>query len=409
MGRPVRAGPDDDGHPQGLRAGVQARGVWEVDLAADAKRTTWIRANAWDNRRMPLAPSFDATVTPPAPAAPMTSSPDIVVRPKWPRTVVPSFIGGPIIAKGLANAYQLWTFQTALRWLYPSVAATGKWTEALGNLVILHRTTMALPALPQIDAAVWSNVVGGVRVKNNGVVSTDLADPLAVYRAPWHTARAPSAAPTEADLMELVVPPRPIGAIWEVYREQSTVDVLVHHRDGRAVPVGGAYVVLMWRSGATPAALMALSPATVITYLASVSPGPAVPLPAGWNVQIRAGVVAQPLTVPVEGRLPRGISIDVDLSAPAVGPHVLLMAFVGSTADEGPPLQPTMSTTANVPPTTITDLVTCWPYAAARVVNIVNRPPAVTAMPRPQCRDRRTGHARKVTTRGSMLRRSCPP
>jgi len=161
--------------------------VWEVDLAADAKRTTWIRANAWDNRRMPLAPSFDATVTPPAPAAPMTSSPDIVVRPKWPRTVVPSFIGGPIIAKGLANAYQLWTFQTALRWLYPSVAATRKWTEALGNLVILHRTTMALPALPQIDAALWSNVVGGVRVKNNGIVSTDLADPLAVYRAPWHT------------------------------------------------------------------------------------------------------------------------------------------------------------------------------------------------------------------------------
>jgi hypothetical protein len=33
-----------------------------------------------------------------------------------------------------------------------------------------------------------------------------------------------------------------------------------------------------------------------------------------------------------------------------------------------------MSTTANVPPTTITDLVTCWLYAAARVVNIVNRP-----------------------------------
>lgn len=367
---PAAPTPTTAATPRILRAGVQARGVWEVDLAADAKRTTWIRANAWDNRRMPLAPSFDATVTPPAPAAPMTSSPDIVVRPKWPRTVVPSFIGGPIITRGLANDYQLWTFQTAFRWLYPSVAATGKWTDALGNLLNLHRTTMVppLPALPEINAAVWSNVVGSVRVTNNGV------DSLAVYRAPWHTARAPSAAPTEADLMELVVPPRSIGAIWEVYREQSTVDVLVHHRDGRAVPVGGAYVVLMWRSGATPAALMALPPADVITYLASVSPGPAVSQPAGWKVEVRAGVAAQPLTVPVDGRLPRGISIDVDLSAPTVGPHVLFLAFVGSTADEGPPLQPTMSTTANVQPTTITDLVTCWPYAAARVVSIIDRP-----------------------------------
>ncbi len=360
--------------PRVLRAGVQARGVWEVDLAADAKRRTWIRSNAWDDRRTPLTPSFDARVAPPAPAAPMTSSPDIVVRPQWPRTVAPSFIGGPVMSKGLANAYQLWTFQTAFRWLYPSVAATGQWTEALGNLVSLHRTTMGLPPLPQINAAVWSNVVGGVRVKNNGVVSSDLADPLAVYRAPWHTARAPSVAPTEIDLMELVVPSRSIGPIWEVYREPSTVDVLVHHRDGRPVPAGGAFVVLMWRSGATPAALMALPPTTVSTYLASVAGGAAGPPPAGWNVQIRAGVVAQPLTVPVEGRLPRGISIDVDLSAPAVGPHVLLLAFVGSTADDPPLLTPTMSTTASVAPATITDLVRCWPYAAARVVSIVNRP-----------------------------------
>ena len=358
--------------PRVLRAGVQARGIWEVDLAADTRRSTWIRGTAWDNRRLPLAPSFDATLTPPVPAQPLTASPDIVVRPRWPRTVAPSFIGGPTISAGLAPAYQVWTFQSAFRWLYPSVRADGQWTDALANLVSLHRTTMALPALPQINAAVWANVVGGVRVRANGVVTTDLAAPLAVYRAPWHTSRAAGVAPTEIDFMESVVPPRAIGPIWEVYRETSTVDVLVHHRDGRAAPVGTTFVVLLWRSGATPAALMGLSPTDVLTFLTGGALGAA---PAGWNVATTGiGGAMQQLTVPVDARLPRGVSIDVDLSAPAIGPHVLFVAYVGSSVDDVPMAQPSMSTTANVPPATISDLVTCWPYSAARVVSIANRP-----------------------------------
>jgi hypothetical protein len=362
------------GAPRLLRAGVQSRGVWEVDLANDAKRTTWIRSHAWDDRRMPLAANLNPTLPPPVVPEPFTSSPDIVIRPRWPRAAAPTFVGAPKLTKVPANPYQVWTFQTAFRWLYPSVGASGVWTEVMDNLVSFHRTTMGKTAVPEIDAAVWTNVVGGVRVKANGVVSVDPADPLAVYRTPWHTSRAPDATSSEVDFGELVVPPRS-GAIWDVYREPSTVDVLAHHRDGRAVAAGGAYVVLLSRSAATPAALMALPALDVVTYLTSVAAGAPGAVPAGWSVATgTGGVVRRLLSVPLEGRMPRGTSIDVDLSAVAVGQHVLLLAFVCSTVDDLPLLQPSMSPVANVPPASITDLVRCWPYTAARVVRIQNRP-----------------------------------
>ena len=134
-------------------------------------------------------------------------------------------------------------------------------------------------------------------------------------------------------------------------------------------------MVLMWRSGATPAALMALSPLDVATYLSSVVAGAPVAIPGGWSVATGTGGVARRvLSVPLEGRMPRGASIDVDLSAVAVGQHVLFLAFVCSTADDLPLLQPSMSAVANVPPASIQDLVRCWPYAAARVVSIQSRP-----------------------------------
>lgn len=356
------------GSPRLLRAGVQSRGVWEVDLAADAWRSTWIRSQPFDDRRLPLAPGVDPLATPPAAAASFTESPDIVVRPRWPASGAPSFVAGPKITAGLAPAYQLWTFQTAFRWLYPSVGATGVFTEAFGNLVALHRTTMtpAKSALPEIDADVWTDVVGGVHLRADGTVTTAPADHLAVYRAPWHTSRAPTVAPTEIDLAELVEPPRRIGSLWEVYREPSTVDVLLHHRDGREVPPNGAFAVLAWRSGASPAALMALSPTTLVTYLASFLPGPPGAIPGGWTFA-RAN-----LPVAVDGRLPRGVSFDVDLTG--TGPHLLFVAFVCSNLDDQPIPLPSTSAVASVPPATITDLVRCWPSAAARVVALQDRP-----------------------------------
>ncbi|WP_426560709.1 hypothetical protein ACPPVT_12560 [Angustibacter sp. McL0619] len=366
-----------------LRAGLQSRGVWEVDLSAKAQRATWIRSSAHDNRRLPLAPAPDPLATPPPPPPPpphvlVSSSPDIVVRPESPVIFPPAFLGAPAITKGGATPYQVWTFQTAFRWLYPSVVADGQWSDAFDNLLMHHRTTMGKTAVAEIDADVWANVVGtmagglvtgGVRVKADGKVTTAPADPLAVYRAPWQTPRAPKAPPSEVDFLDLVVPARP-GPPWEVYKELSVVDVLTHHRDGR--PTDGAYAALLWRSGATAADLMALPALPVLTYLTSVAgSGALAAAPAGWTVALSGANARWTVPVPVDGRLPRGATIPVDLRA--AGPHVLLLAFVCSTDDDAVPA-PSTSAIASVMPLSITELVTCWPYAAARVVSVSVRP-----------------------------------
>lgn len=54
--------------------------------------------------------------------------------------------------------------------------------------------------------------------------------------------------------------------------------------------------------------------------------------------------------------------------------HVLLLAFVCSSADDLPLLPPTTVAGALVAPTSLTDLVRCWPYLAARVVCVQTRP-----------------------------------
>jgi len=263
--------------PRLLRAGVQSRGVWEVDLAHDAVRQTWIRSHRWDDRRNPLTIHTDPFQAPPALPVSLAASPDVVVRPRWTTTTPPAFVAGPKITSVNSPAYDVWTFQTAFRWLYPSVAANGQFSDALGRLVALHRTGMApaKTAVPEIDALVWADVVGGVRVKADGTVTTDTADPLAVYRAPWQTSRAPTVGATEADLLDLVVPRGVVNDLWTVFREPSTVDVLVHHRDALGLSAGQGFVILLWRSGATPAALMAESVTTLLPFLTAAAGGTA--------------------------------------------------------------------------------------------------------------------------------------
>jgi hypothetical protein len=347
------------GSPRLLRAGIQSRGIWEVDLAHYPERRTWIRARGDDDRRMPLPDDDD----------PLRASPDIVVRPRWPATAVPPYPGvlssdtDTTSREERVPKHDLWTFQTAFRWLYPSVGATGTWTRAMDDLVSLHRTAIGKTPIPRIDNAVWNSVVG-TRLTAAGAVSTQAGDRLAVYRAPWHTARAPDATPSEVDFAELVVPLAETDGIWEVHRGPSTVDVLIHHRDGREVAAGGAYAVLMWRSADEPETLTALGPTGVTRYLSSIVAGTPTAVPRGWTVATGPrGAARRAPPVPLEGRMPRGVSIDVDLSTVPAGHHVLFLAFVCSTADDLPLPQP--SATA-----TVTELVRSWPHAAARVVKV---------------------------------------
>jgi hypothetical protein len=362
--------------PRLLRAAVQSRGVWEVDLARDAVPQTWIRSHRFDDRRNPLTVHSDPMAAPPALPVSLAASPDITVRPRWPVAATPAFLPAPAITALNAPAYDVWTFQTAFRWLHPSVVANGQFSDALGRLVALHRTQLApaKSAVPQIDAAVWADVVGGVRVKADGTVTTDTADPRAVYRAPWQTPRAAAVTATEADLLDLV-PRNVVNDLWTVFREPSTVDVLVHHRDAIGLRANQGFVVLLWRVGATPSDLLALPVTTLLPFLTAAAAGTAQPVPAGWNLATGGGGITW-RTVPtaVDARMPRAVSIDVDLTAVPNKQQVLFLAFVGSIGAGEVFVPQTTATGAVVPPTTVSELVRFCPYAAARIVHIENRP-----------------------------------
>jgi len=365
--------PPVAGNPRLLRASMQSRGVWEMDLTADEPQRTYLRVHAADDRRRLPTPMADPRQAPAAPATVPYASPDIVVRPRPSPAAAPTWKLGPADTIRASNPveYQLWTFQTAFRWLYPSVAADGRWSKALGGLVELHRSTKAAlgPVDDKINKALWDEVVGTTRVDASGHVNLLPGDPLAVYVPPWHTPAAMSAAPTEIDLIDNVVWLNVAAGVAEAFNEPSTVDVLIHHRDTRPLAVNDAFAILLWRTDAAIGPMLSPDISPLLPYVASaIAGGPVPAAPAGWNrVLAPAGGVLHRLPAALDARMPRAVSIDVDLSAVPDNHHVLFVAVAGSSVDPCPP-------PVGLPATpTITDLVTRWPYAAVRVVKLSKR------------------------------------
>jgi hypothetical protein len=372
---------DPAGGPRLLRAAVQARGVWEVDLAAaNEPQRTYLRVHARDDRRRLPSPLANPRRGPTAAAEPVFASPDVVVRPRAGAGIAPRWIlGATTINAGNVHNYQLWTFQTAFRWLFPSVIADGRWTDAFGDLVEQHRATLqptlGAPPLPLgrfIDRRLWDAVVGSTRVDPaTGQPSANAAHPLAVYRQPWQTAGAPTVPATEVDLVESVQPREVLGDVWRVHSEPSTIDVLLHHRDTRPVPANQAFAILLWRFAAGPVALLNAQAGDIVAFAQDLAQGNAHAVPAGWTHQTGpANAPLHPLSVPLDARLPRAVSIDVDLSAVPAGNRVLFLAIAGlspadrcSAAPVGLPANPTVS-----------DLARCWPHAALRMVQVNPRP-----------------------------------
>ncbi len=371
------------GGPKMLRAGVQSRGVWEVDLSQPETRRTYVRVHAHDDRRTLPTPLANPRQSPAATPLRVFASPDITVRPAWPVAAPPRFHS--TIQSGALPVYDLWTFQTAFRWLYPSCVADGRWTDAMRDLVRFHRSVLGLSPGALIDQTMWRHVVGGtvsgvdrgVRLRpdaifsENATVTADPADALAVYRAPWQTPLAFDLPATEIDLMESVLPLRNDAGEWTVFRERSTVDVLLHHRDSRPVPPPSAFAVVLWQSAPTRAALLALGAADLVAFLAGVRAagigGVPPALAGGWNVVTTAGGAAmQTLHTPLDARLPRAVSVDVDLSGVTSGHRVLVLALVGSLADD-PVTAPVGA------PVSVADLVQAWPHAALRVLRVTTR------------------------------------
>src|SRR5262249_48674954 len=133
--------------PTLMRAAVQARGMWEVDLNADEVQRTYARVHPRDDRRRFPTPLGDPRQAPGSTNFVTFASPDITVRPAYPRAAAPRWqLGDDTIRRSNAPRYELWTFQTAFRWIYPAVVADGLWTDLMGDLVQLHRVVLGMSA-----------------------------------------------------------------------------------------------------------------------------------------------------------------------------------------------------------------------------------------------------------------------
>jgi hypothetical protein len=172
----------------------------------------------------------------------------------------------------------------------------------------------------RITQAIWNQIVG-----------TGAATPNA-YADPWN---GPS--PTEADLFEYIVDLRAPGASdasMGIRPVRARVDICVHHRDLRPVPAASVKVTLLRRTvtGTGQAAWAALAgdwTPMVQTFLRAGA-GAAPALPAGWSFADAATPIRD-ASGPIDARVPRATTFDVDFRGLAVGTRVLLVAVVHST------------------------------------------------------------------------------
>ena len=137
-----------------LRAAVQARGVWELDLKAPAAAQTFVRTHAYDTRRVTPTALVDPRQALPNTSLSWHASPDIRVRPVQ-GTKPPNPIGLPWNGNS-PDPYGLWVFQTAIRTKPQGRAckANGQWTPSFEAIL---RT---MTAGRRVTQAIWNANVG---------------------------------------------------------------------------------------------------------------------------------------------------------------------------------------------------------------------------------------------------------
>jgi hypothetical protein len=364
------------GAPKLLRVATQSRGMWEMRLHGTdptlefaEPAQTFVRIHRRDDRRWARSPLADPRLRPAARDEVTYASPDVMIRPA-PRLAAAPAIAFPLAAaevldSGSAGSHALWTFQTAFRWHFPSIRADGLWTDQLADLIELYRSgNVTLTAGNTVDRATWDAVVGGTRLNVNRALSVAVTDRWAVYETPWQNAGASAAVGTEVDLLELIQPLRVTSNIWRVHSEPCRVDVLLHHRDTRPLPVAGAYTVLLMKTSANSATLLA-ERASRFNPLHAWDGSTPVPAVVGWTAISAGATTVHRLPTTLDAFMPKAISVDVDLSAIPRGHHVMLMAICGGSA-EVPPAPVGLTATS-----TLGDMVRAWPRAAMRLVQAV--------------------------------------
>ncbi|GAB3002914.1 hypothetical protein [Saccharothrix stipae] len=300
-----------------LRAALQSRGVWEVDLSGDPGPKTYLKAVRYDSRRRPGPPGktrfprrerFDETT-------PWFTSPDIAVRPA-PGEASAGPGGNPLATSRRADR-RLWEFQAALHDVDPLCRPTGLWTPLFERRLIAFRKAnpvngKPVPAADQslVDQAVWDQVVKGHEAK-----------PM------WDGVE-----PTEADLLELVRHHMQDNHVTRVFWEKLAVDVLVHHRDVRPLDPSAVRVMLLRRELAVGEAFgtLALDDAACAAVTTVLDGGPAAPV-GPWTFADLAGEPVRQPSFPLSARAPRPVTFPVD--APGSGKQVLLLAVMTTDAD----------------------------------------------------------------------------
>lgn len=281
-----------------LRAAMQARGVWEVDLSATPgnPRLTYLRATPLDTRRQAptvLTDPFSKSV-PPADLD-WHASPDIKFRPAPGASAAldkPATLDWTKTSIG--DTYDLWVLQTAMHADDdPLVRPTGKWTEQFDTRVKAYRARHGLssPATAIVDDELWEDAVVTGKA----------------YANPWDGPEA-----TEADLHELILNENilahgadAISVDSKLYR----IDVLVHHRHFQPMAPADVRVLLLRRQIADAdgdGGAIALSGAwktAVVQRLAGAAPA----LPDNWEV---VGIASP--TAAVAAAMPRAVFFDVD-------------------------------------------------------------------------------------------------
>jgi hypothetical protein len=308
--------------PKLLRAAVQSRGIWEVDLGTPPGplRRTYLRMHPTDARRV-LPTSRVIPIQVALPIWRLHASPDVRIRQApLEAAEVPPAAPATLPWHGAAdNRFQLWIFQTALHRLDPLVRPDGNWSAQFAARLTQFRDPVTnVPAGNQITATLWGHVV-------------TLAN---VFTDPWDGSE-----PTEADLLELIVEPIQSpdliagpSVLPPMPPRKLRVDVLVHHRDSRPVAAGDVRVALFRRP------------------LSAVTAEPVIPISADWKdkvAQLMGGGVpaalpdtweiADPIrtlqpSAGVDARTPRAVTFNVDFTGKPNGGWILL-AVVHSVPD----------------------------------------------------------------------------
>jgi hypothetical protein len=346
-----------------LRAAVQARGVWEVDLADPAPRPlTFLRVHPYDSRRVMPIPLHDPTHDPATSVDATTwyASPDVRVRPA-PGAPLPDIADLDLewTYHKFGHDYHLWIFQTALHAIDPACPVeTGDelWTPAFKDRVVARRVALGLtrPGDAVVDVDLW-----------NAVVTAGTA-----YTDPWN------GHPTEADLYELILDrkrsgiidpfaPPPPPAAHLIPAGPVFVDVLVHHRHAMPAPKDDVFATLLY-------AELPIDDAQWPTFAVPWRDG-AVELlrtgtaPAGWPPAPWQTVIEPLRRSPfkdVEAIAPRVVPFRTNLGAATPGSVWVFVAVVYARKDD-PADRP-----YELVGDTLQDLVLLNPYVAGRIVEV---------------------------------------